>query len=490
MERDFATPMKQAKEGLWLEAAKGLQQAYKGFGLYLIFLIYKKPAASGYLLITFIVLTVLVFIYSWFQYRSVRFYIDDEKDEFIFKSGVFTRNHIAIQIERIQQVNITRHVLQKLLNVYTVEVSTAGSQKTEVVIRAVKLQDAEALKRRLLRKNVLSETDTASPTVVEDATMRLSNASIFKIALTSRYGKSLALIFAFWATLYNAYRDVFRIEESGVDDTAEVALFNYLIQSTWFLVLGLLVFWVLFNIVTGFLRFYDYRLRIGKESIQVEYGSFKTNHVIVYPPKVQMVEVITNYLQRKMNLKRLILEQASSDIETDKKAKVEVPGATLRQVDEIIAQIFGQAVAGHFVSIQPNRRKLLKPMLRFIVIPFAIIFGFRLQPDYWLIILPVWVILVGVLSYFAFRHSRMMISDNLIRIQRGVWDISNVYLEPYKIQGVRVRQRLWHRRAGVAHVTLFTAAGNVTFEYAQLNDVNRYINKWLYQVETSEKAWM
>lgn len=487
----YYSPMKQARAGLWLEAARGLAQVYKFLGIYLLFVLIKTPQHSSYLLMAALVLTLIGVVYGWLKYRSVRFYIDADKQEFVFQSGVFSHTQVVIQLRRIQQVNITRHLLQKMLHVYTVEISTAGSAETELVIRAVALQDAVALKRRLLEHSGQYETSTTetAPTTTPGKMTRLSNLTIFKTAVTSRYGKSLAIIIAFWATIYNAYRDVLRVEGDSFEDTAEVAMLNYLLDSTWGIILVLLLFLVLFNIVTGFLKYYDYRMAIRPDSIQISYGAIRSDNVIVYPAKVQAVEVISNYLQRKMNFRRLVLKQASSDFHRDQKASVEVPGCTAHQQHEILSEIFGrQPVTA--VTFRPDIRKIIKPIIPFVIIPLTVYLLSGINMPYFQVVLPLWILFIMTMSFFSFRHSRMMVSDEFIVVRGGVWDISETILEPYKIQGVTVSQRLWHRSAGIAHLTLYTAANNVRFEYVRLRDIQGLIDKWLYEIERSDRPWM
>lgn len=483
----FNEPMRQARQGLWLEAAKLLQDSYKIFGIYIAISLFRRPQLAVKAVIAFLILTGGVFAYSWFLYRSVRFYIDYEKGEFIFSRGVFTKKKTVIQLARIQQVNLMQHVLQRLLNVYSVEVSTAGTDKTEVLIRAVSLRDAVELKKVLLshRGTGAAVEETAEPS--RESVLKLSNATILKVAITSRYGKSLVVLVAFWAAIFNQYSNF--TGTGAQDDIPEVVLFRYLVNSTLLLTLAAILVWILFNIISGFVRYYNYRIRYKDGALQVEYGMIKTNQTIVRAEKVQMVEVVTNFFLRKMNLSRLIFKQASSDFQRDKKATVEIPGCNEREEKEFVSYAL-KNVPEKYTMLSPNYRKILKPVINMVIIPLPFVFMLRHHIPYFAWLFPVWAALFVVAGYFAYRHSKLLIADNYILLQEGIWDVSHTLMESYKIQGVKITQHLWHRRAGIAHVTLYTAADNLEFQYVNLKDINPYINKWMYDVESTSRSWM
>ena len=63
-------------------------------------------------------------------------------------------------------------------------------------------------------------------------------------------------------------------------------------------------------------------------------------------------------------------------------------------------------------------------------------------------------------------------------------------IEPHKIQAITTKQFFWHKSSDVGHVILHTAGGDVSFRFANFSEINRQINYWLYQVESSDKHWM
>ena len=86
---------------------------------------------------------------SSLKYMNFTFFLDAENEEFIITDGVFNKTKTAIQLRKIQQVNIKQSLIQRIIGVYALDVDTAGSDKKEGNIKAISHQLAIALKSKL-----------------------------------------------------------------------------------------------------------------------------------------------------------------------------------------------------------------------------------------------------------------------------------------------------------------------------------------------------
>src|SRR5690606_9486995 len=138
-------------------------------------------------------------------------------------------------------VNINQSIIQKIIGVYSLTVDTAGSNDKEVSIKAIDHQSAQILKAQLLDRETSVSEDAASeqePEVAQKTILKISLASLLKVGLTSNYRRSLAVLVAFFITLYDNIRD---FVESEI--FSEEELEHYINQGSSF---GLSVFLVLF----------------------------------------------------------------------------------------------------------------------------------------------------------------------------------------------------------------------------------------------------
>lgn len=494
----FGYPMHQATAGFLVQAASELKTIITNFWWLFVYLIIKRSVIQPH---TFILIAlgiiIWILVYGFLKFRRITFYIDRSKGEFIYNQGVLSRQSTAIRLERIQQVEINQSIIQKLLKVYAVEVNTAGTEKSEVKIKAMKLKDARQLKALLLEQKETDAQKRNEPLTRADQPeanergdkIRLSFSTILKIAATSNYGKSLALIVGFFGAIYNTLSDFTNMSGYGKGEMDELMELRLLFNYTWFVVLFLLSIWLLFNILSGIIRFYNYNIRFYNDQFNIHFGLLKTRSTILYVEKVQVARVMSNFLQQRMKLRRLFFQQASSDFHQDKKANIEVPGCTPEQEKEMFSFIFGKIPDKQVVLI-PNYRKLLPPIIMYIILPAVVALIWFQKVPYLYLWLIVWSLMVITHAIFAFRNSKLIISEGFIMVQKGAWDVSRSMVETYKIQGISVSQRLWHKKAGIAHITIFTAADNLTFRFVQLDEVNPHINRWLYDAESTSKNWM
>jgi putative membrane protein len=101
-----------------------------------------------------------------------------------------------------------------------------------------------------------------------------------------------------------------------------------------------------------------------------------------------------------------------------------------------------------------------------------------------------YVMLVGVIVFFKFRNYRLLLSPDFITLKGNAWDVQHQLIEPFKIQGITTQQYLWHKRSDVVHLTFHTAAGDLSFKFANYSALKPWINYWLYEVERSNRNWM
>lgn len=456
-----------------------------------------------YLGLGFLVIIVLIGVVAYLQYWNFTFYIDDQSDEFIINKGILNKTKIAIQLHKIQQVNISQTLIQRIIGVHALDVDTAGSNKKEVSIRAISHDLAVALKIKLLSEvqTVSSEnaSDEITPITTEEPFIKISILSLIKVGITSNYVKTFGVLLAFVGTLYENFQNLLRNSESvqSMDTSKLDKLFdtNQIVYSVLMFILVIFVFILVINLGRTIIRYFDYKIARQNHSLLLSYGLLNTKNTILKPEKVQIITVSQNWLQKKMNVLNFKIKQASGseDGREEKKSAIEIPGCNAQEKAEILRLIFNE-IPEKGVMIKPNIRYLLFPVLFYIVLPVSLFlfFAFKVNQELfdYLFLLPVYLIFVCVMLFFSFKNYRLFVNQDYIIKQSGAWDIDNEIIEPHKIQSIKVSQLFWHKRLNIGSLRISTAGGDVTFHLGNFDSVKQLVNKWLYQVETTEKNWM
>jgi putative membrane protein len=449
-----------------------------------------------YLTLAIIAVIGITAVVAYIQYLNFTFYIDDENDEFIINKGVFNKTKIAIQLNKIQQVNINQSFIQRIIGVHALDVDTAGSGNKEVKIRAISHELAISLKARLLDSDLKKQAVPEQAAVEDhaDTIIKISLLSLIKVGLTSKYGRTLAVLLAFFATIYENLQ---QWSQNGGD--VEDKIDSYLNATTAMLsvsifVFGLLLLILVINLGRTIIRYFDFRIAKQKKSLVLSYGLLNTRNTIIRPEKVQILTISRNYFQKKLDVLDIRIKQASvgESEKEERKSAIEIPGCSPMERDEILKLLLNRIPAKDFV-LKPNIRKIIVSVFKFVALPIAALIVFAdfitLSNYHYFYFVPVYLIIVSLSIYFGFRNNRLFISNDTIIKQSGVWDIDQEIIEIQKIQAITTSQLFWHKRPNIGTITLHTAGGNISFRLANFTHIRLLANTWLYQVETSGRSW-
>ena len=501
MEQLFNQPQRQSKVGIVVLFFYTLQKFARAFfPIILVFFFKSEKLNLIYVIPGVLVSLVLLVVFSYFHYLNFTFYIDDENEEFIINEGVFNKTKTTIQLNKIQQVNINQSLIQKIIGVYALEVDTAGSAKKEGSIKAISHHLALALKSRLLdneKKVTLQETSVLDDERIlgeePKPFIKIGLLTLLKIGITSNYLRSIGLLFLFYSTVRENlmnFSDKDYLDGSQLDDfmATQSVLRGVLIVASVLIFIILIV-----NIVRTVVKFFDFTISKQKGSLLLSFGLFNTKSTIIKPEKVQITTVTRNFFQKKMDILEIKIQQATSGEIEGKKSIIEIPGCNEVEKNEIMRLIFNP-IPEKGVMLKPNWRQLGFSVFLGIIIPLSLYFGFGtyLEPlafDY--VFLAVgYVIFVGTILFFSYQNNRLFVNDDFIIIQSGAWDVDNRIIEIGKIQAITTSQLFWHKTPDIGSLTLHTAGGDVHFSLGNFTTVKKYVNLWLYEVETKNSNWM
>jgi len=495
---NFSQPQKQSLLGVVVMFANTLQKSVRAFWPVLLIWLVKFESLNKVMVFGGIAaVIVIIAIISYLQYHFFTFHIDEETNEFIIQKGVLNRTKIAIQLHKIQQVNINQSLIQRLVGVHKLEIDTAGSDKKEASISAISHELATILKERLINHSAAVNTISQEKEVEESPTslLKISLISLIKIGFTSNYIKSFALLFVFFTTIMENLR---QLPDNDVISEDKVA--NYFDKFSMYSSIGLGIAIVIslvliVNLVRTIIKYFDFTIQKSKQSVLLSYGLLATKNTLLNPSKVQKVKITQNFFQKKLDIITIGVHQASSDAEKVKeKDQIEVPGCTQLESDEILKLLF-EKLPQKGALFLPNWRKLAVNLFFLLVLPIVISLLLKLNADFftwndWFIYSAIFTLFSGVLIWFSYKNYKLFVSNDFIIKQNGAWDIDNAIVEPFKIQAIETQQFFWQKITNIGSVTLLTAGGNISFSTGNYTEIKNLVNYWLYQIETSNKNWM
>jgi len=214
-------------------------------------------------------------------------------------SGVLSRRHREIPLGRIQNVDISRNVLQRALGVAAVDVETAGGGATEASLQYVDYDEAKRLQREIQRRK--RGGDGAGESDAEAAGAADAEAELFALDLDDLLLLSVLSFDLRYLSLLAFGPAAFPV----VPGFAEVAFVGGVVLVA-LLLAGL---WALSAAVT-FARYYGFRLaRVGDE-LRYERGLLQRYDGSIPLEKVQTITLRENVLMRRVGYATLAVETA------------------------------------------------------------------------------------------------------------------------------------------------------------------------------------
>ncbi|SDD95667.1 putative membrane protein [Pedobacter soli] len=501
MNKDFSKPQRQSAAGIIVMATHTFLKIVKASFFIFVLAFIKMPLHQiFYVLAGVALLLVISFFFAYLWYLKFTFFLDKEKQEFVVNKGIFNRDQVIIQLDKIQQVNINQSILQKIIGVYGLKIDTAGAHGEEVSIRAIDETSAYNLKSHLLHKKVAvenqPEAETATQITEETPFLKISSWTLFKVGLTSNYGQSLALLAAFFYTVIYEGRqllDSLKIDKNAIESTVT----GMLTIVTAFILIGVLLMVLLvINMVRTFYKYFELQISQHKDTLLLSSGLIAKKNTLVNPAKVQITKYSQNYFQKKLNMLNVSLKQAhfgeSKKGHEMQGNTMEIPGCNPAERDELLRMILDKLPKSNKTFI-PDWRFLNLPIFFKLVLPVAIFIIVAINvPEVkpFISAAAIYLITGIVMIYISYKKHRISVSEEFIVKKSGIWDISHEIITPAKIQVITTFQYPWHKGVDVGHLCLHTAAGQIRFKYGNYTEIKQLVNYWLYQVEHRNENWM
>lgn len=499
---NFAQPQRQSVVGLVLIFTTSLYNIARNLWVVVIyFAIGEFSPRTIFLAGAALILILLISLaYSIIYFLNFKFHIDEKNEEFVLQKGVFSTDTINLPFRKIQQVNFKRNILQRIIGVYSVVVETAGSQEKEVEIKALSQEKANSLAEKLMahaeeekkegleEEDVLHEVESAETSkAIPDWEHKVSLFTLFKLGLTSNYLRGVGIIIAFYFTL----REQFMFNEELSAQLQEPEMFWA--QGKFMLIIFLLLVGMIITVGETIIKYFDLHLKKYRDNLQVEMGLRNNTRVNLRASRIQLLQVLTNPIQKKMDLYQVKISLASSENDLEKN-QIKVVGLPPDVVSQVKSYFYKTTIEEDFF-ILPSKFLLWRKMSR-AMIPLVIISGFLffyaqlITITWFAAIASLYILLVSTYNYFYFRKLKMGVSKNFLVKHSGVWLQKEEYLEMFRLQAVSVSQPLWYKRRGLVNLTFHSAGGDMNFPMVYSSQVQALINYLLFTIESTERPWM
>lgn len=377
--------------------------------------------------------------------------------ELILESGLLTRRRRNIPIEHIQNVQIERSVLARLLGLARVRIETAGSSETEGELAFVSLAEAMRLEAQLkaLREALpaVSAKAQAAEPLFSMSLGRLLRSGAFRFSLIFLAGLFSAMEYLNLSPEELVY-GVARGRLRWVQDAFAHAP---LLATLATLLVAALLGWVGGILVHG-ARYYGFRLWQEGDRLYRQSGLLTVAAVVIPRRRVQALVIQTNPLMAYFGW--FALEARLMGLAQEQRGnQLLVPLGRLHEVQAVATQVWPLALPEAWKRVSPRHGRRLA--VRYLLVGVLGLGGMHLLWDVQLWIGIGWAVGSLLWAWWQYRGHGYACDARFLFIRRGVLR-RQIWCLPYaKVQTLSLRQSLFQRRLGLATMVVDVAGAQL-----------------------------
>ena len=491
----FADFSKQSPKGILVIYLRLLYKVLKVTWFLLFLFIQKFSKISSetliYIYIGFTLLLLFFLLRAYLLYKNFLFKIDD--NHFILKEGILKKKNTSISFDRIQNVNFKQNLIQQLINVYEVSIETAGSKDTEISIKALTFDKAQALKKELsqVEKTVISlKEDQPKPL------LRINFKELIKVSLTENHLQNLLVFAALVFGVLQQLNDVFRELDTDnvLDSYTDVNpgdIFNSILVFV-ILFLILIVIGVLSSIVRVLLFHFNLTLFIKEDSFDITQGLLTKKSIILSKGKVQSIIVSTNPIKKKLGISFVTFKQAvSGKVKKQQNKLIRIIGCKAAQI-KTIKELLYVNDSPESEKYVPNKYFIFRMYFRSSIglLLFNTVILFLIQ-DFTLLLINLLLLpLTMLLIQLKYKKSYYQFNQELLKVGSGRIETHVTYLPFFKVQNIKMKQTIFQKRRDVVNLVLQTASGKIRIPCIEKERAIKLYNYILFKVESNNESWM
>ena len=388
------------------------------------------------------------------------------------EEGVLERKRRVVPFDRIQQVDLVRKPLHRLLGVATLRVETAGgSGAAEVGLDVVALGEARALRSSLLRAKAAAtdaeaggEGAEATEAPAERALLRLSVGEVMLAGITGTRAAAVLAVLGPLSQLTDWFPNLSdwllrRVNPEAVAPTTPAAVVA--------LALLAVVVWLGLAAASSVVTDFGFTLaRLGGDLV-VRRGLLERREAVLPIARLQVVRVDESLLRRALGLASIRIQSAGRTGGADQTAsRLAVPILQRSDVNRVLGELLpGAAPVPRLQAPPPAARRWMvrRGVLRAVplMVALAAVLWLLSRPvvaALALLLLPV-AVLVGLAAYRSLGHARR---GGFLYARQGAAIRVTTVVPVAKAQSGSVRSSLFQRRRGLATLHVDVAGGGAT----------------------------
>lgn len=412
----------------------------------------------GYLTLPVIAFSLTFFtgIYSYVRWKRFEYFFDDENLK--ITKGIFRRSDRDIPLKRVQNVDVKRNFIHRLLGISTVSLETAGGSTTEASLKYVEFEKGQGIKQRI--REIKHEDNEKHGDENSEESQELYHIDRKELFLLGFTGVDQRLIFGVLGLIgFSAPLMAPILDDSGIGLVTGISLV---------VVLALLVV-VVSNFITNYARFFDFTLMRRSQTLEYRRGLLNRSEGSIPLRKLQRLVISDNPLKRFFDRSSLNVETAGYS-RKDMESELAIPLAKEDRVRKLLNKI--EELEDYSLKKIPVRT-MRKYFSRYTLISIlTVTVYYILTGNFYYISIPILLIASLLASFLKWKHIGYTELENHFVVRKGFWNRKEIIVPYDRTQNIimsdTVLQRLWD----LSSVTLDIAGTGIMSGDAKIIDID------------------
>ncbi len=413
---------------------------------------------------------VALVLLVWGVLDWLRFTYRVEEGELRIEQGVMVRKKLFLSPERIQVIDITSGMVQRLFGLVQLEVKTAGSTSKEAKISALSREKAQQLQQILreaaesVRGDSEEETAEAEEVEKEKPVYRLNMRDLLIAASTSgRFGVALSIV----GTVFSQVDQVIS-EEQMLEYFRRVAPSMSSVNVIVVSVVAVIVVSWLFAFLSTIIKYYGFQVEVGEKELVISRGLLEKKQLTVPFNRIQAVQIREGLLRQPIGYASITLESAGYGDESGNTATL-FPLLPRTEATSFIRKV----VPEYLVEVQlesPPKIALRRYLLRmtWFALPVVLLVWWLIPYGRWawLLLPPAWF-----LGWSQYRTAGVGSSGRTLVVCSRTLGKSTAIVRKYRIQAAEISQNPLQSRHNLVDFQVTVASGSqgASFRVRELN---------------------
>ncbi|MGG3471022.1 PH domain-containing protein [Neobacillus pocheonensis] len=411
-----------------------------------------KEGLAGSLIISLIVvlITFITGILSWLRY-TYRF----ESNELRIEYGIFIRKKRYIPFERIQSIDLTEGILQRLFRLVKLQIETAGSggaEEAEAVLAAISKEEAKLIQDHV----AAAKNDGAEESQFNQESQIVYKISFNQLVILSLTSGGVGVVLSAVLALLSQLNDLIPFKRlfGGLEKWAVHNLFFIAIL----VFIGFFVAWLI-SLVMTMLKYANFTVMKTEKDFIISQGLLEKRQITIPLKRIQGIYISETIIRQILGYGTVYIESSGGASANLEGANVTLlPVAKVKHIRAIIEPHLPEYV---FVNsfIPAPRRAMWRYILRtwYFVVPIVITSIIFLKV--WGLLSFILLALVTIWAVLKYKDAGWVLDQEQLSLRYRLIKRTTIHLKKNKIQSLETRESHFQRKRNLGTIEANVKSG-------------------------------